>query len=288
MAGAMPKSLMPGLLELSKKAMLAMSGIYGMDEDQIDQMIKDMKPLMEKTGGMAFLMAVPSAENAPLYAGLGGILKVDGDAEQYIDDYAELVTTMARAMKTSSGDAMLHFAAPKKIEVDGKAGVRIVVDIDLSFGAGVSEEQHMIDEMMSKMVGPDGKLKIFMVAANEDTVAFGYTSQATVKRFVAAAGGRLPRTLGSLPAYKRLTSHLPDDARWGGAIDLGGYFELIKRVMKPGMIPDLDIPPSPIGVAVTASEQEVCVHGAVTVNTIKRLVQAFKQMMPSFSGEQKR
>ena len=28
-----------------------------------------------------------------------------------------------------------------------------------------------------------------LVAANEDTVAFGYTSQATVKRFIAAANG---------------------------------------------------------------------------------------------------
>ena len=115
----------------------------------------------------------------------------------------------------------------------------------------------MIDEMMSKMVGPDGKLKIFMVAANEDTVAFSYTSRATVKRFVAAVGGKLPRTLGSLPAYRQLASHLPGDASWGGAIDVGGYFELIRRVMKPGMIPDLDIPPSPIGFAVTASEQEI-------------------------------
>jgi hypothetical protein len=288
MAGATPKLLMPRLLELSKKMMLSMSGIYGMDEDQIDQMIKDMTPLIEKTGSTAFLMAIPRAKNAPLYAGVGGILEVDGDAEQYIEDYAELVTTMAQAMKTPSGDAMLHFTAPKRIEVDGKAGVRIVVDIDFSIGASGSEEQQIIDEMMSKMVGPDGKLKIFMVAADADTVAFGYTSQVTVKRFVDAAGGKLPRTLGSLPAYKQLASHLPDDALWSGAIDLGGYFELIRRVVKVGTIPDLDIPPSPIGVAVTASKQEVCVHGAMTVNSMKRLVQAFRQIMPSAPGEQKR
>ncbi len=144
----------------------------------------------------------------------------------------------------------------------------------------------MIDEMMSKMCGPDGKLKIFLVAANDDTVAFGYTSQATVKRFMAAANAKLPRTLGSVPAYKELRSHLPDDALWGGAIDLGGYFELIQRVLKPGMIPDLDVPASPIGFGVTASEQEVCVHGAVTVNTIKRLVQSVMRMMPPSSGGQ--
>jgi hypothetical protein len=53
------------------------------------------------------------------------------------------------------------------------------------------------------------------------------------------------------------------------------------------MIPSLDIPPTPIGLAVTASEQEVCIHGAVTVNTMKQFVQAFKQLLPSSSGEPK-
>jgi len=292
MAGVTPKSLMPGLLEFSKKAMLAMSGIYGMDEDQIHQLLEDSKPLMEKTNGMAFLMAVSKNEDAPLYAGAGGILKVDGDAEQYIGDYAELVTKMVQAMKKPSGDAMLRFTAPKKIEVDGKAGVRFIVDINFSIGADDSEQQQMIDEMMSKMYGPDGKLKVFLVAANDDTVAFGYTSQATVKRFVAAANGELPRTLGSMPAYKALRSHLPDDAQWGGAIDLGGYFTMIKRVLESGTvpgvdIPDVDIPASPIGFGVTASEQEVCVHGVVTVNTVKRLVQTVRRMMPTSSGGQK-
>jgi hypothetical protein len=285
MAGTTPKSLMPGLLEFSKKAMLSMSGVYGMDEDQIHQLIEDSKPLMEKTSGMALLLAVSKNEDAPLYAGAGGILKVDGNAEQYIDDYAELVTKMAQAMKKPSGDAMFRFTAPKKIEVDGKAGVRIVVDFDLSIGADDSEQQQMIDEMMSKMYGPDGKLRFFLVAANDDTVAFGYTSQATVKRFMAAANGELSRTLGSMPAYKALRSHLPDDAQWGGAIDLGGYFELIQHVLPPGMVPDLDVPPSPIGFGVTASEQEVCVHNVVAVNTIKQLVQTFTRMMPASSGE---
>jgi len=287
MAGATPKPLMPGLLEFSKKAMLAMSGIYGMDEDQIDQLIEDSKPLMENTSGMAFLIAVPKDEEAPLYAGAGGILKVDGNAEAYIDDYAELVTKMVRAMKKPSGDAMLHFTAPKKIEVDGKAGVRILVGLDFLTGAGDSEQQQMIDEMIAKMYGPDGKLKIFLVAANDDTVAFGYTSRATVKRFVAAANGELSRTLGSMPAYKQLRSYLPDDALWGGAIDLGGYFELIQRVLKPGMVPDVDVAASPIGFGVTASEQEISVHGVVTVNAVKRIVQTITGMMPAPSDAPK-
>lgn len=285
MAGATPKSLMPGLLEFSKKMMLAMSGIYGMDEDQIHQLIEDSKPLMEKTRGMAFSMAVPKNQDAPLYAGAGGILKVDGDAEQYIDDYAELVTKMVQGMKKSSGDAMFRFTAPKKIEVDGKSGLRFIAEIDLPTGEDDSEGQQMIDEMMTKMYGPDGKLKIFLVAANDDTVAFAYTSKATLKRFVAATNGKLPRTLGSMPAYKELMPHLPDDAQWGGAIDVGGYFALIQRVLKPGMIPDLDVPASPIGFSVTASQQEVCIHGAVTVNTIKRLVRAFARIVPASSGE---
>lgn len=286
MAGATPKSLMPGIIEFSKKAMLAMSGIYGMDEDQINQLIEDSKPLMEKTRGMALLMAVPRNEDAPLYAGAGGILKVDGNAEQYIDDYVELVTKMSRAMKNPAGTAMFRFTAPQKIEIEGKPGLRLVVEIDLSFGTDDSEGQQMVEKMMSKMYGPDGKMKMFMVAANDDTVAFGYTSQATVKRFIAAANGKLPRTLASMPAYKELRAHLPDDAQWGGAIDLGGYFELIKRFVEPGMIPDFDVPSFPIGLGVTASEQEVCAHGVVTVNSIKRIMQTFKDMVPAPWGGQ--
>jgi hypothetical protein len=286
MAGETPKSLMPGLLEFSKKTMLAMSGIYGMDEDQIQQLIEDSKPLMEKTTGMAFLMAVPKGKDAPLYAGMGGIIKVEGGAEQYIDDYVKLIKKMARAMKKPFGDAMLRFGPPKKIEIDGKPGVRFAVEIKMSFGADDSEQQKMMDEMMAKMYGPDGKMKIFLVAANEDTVAIGYTSPATVKRFVAAANGKLPRTLGSVPAYKELISHLPDDAQWGGGIDLGGYFELIKRVVEPGMIPEIDLPSSPIGFGVTASEEEVCIHGAVTVKTIKQLVQTITKAMAPGLPEQ--
>lgn len=286
MAGTMPESLMPGLLEFSKKTMLAMKGLYGLDENQINRMIEDMKPVMEKTKGMAFLMAVPRNEDAPLYAGAGGLLKVDGGAQQYIEEYTTLLAKMAREMKKPSRDAMLSFSRPKKIDVDGKAGVRFDVDIDFSVGAEDSEQSRMIDEMMAKMYGPDGKLRVFLVAANDDTVAFGYTSLATVKRFIAAANGELPRTLDSVPAYKQLKAHLPDNAQWVGAIDLGGYFELIKRMMPPNMIPDLDVPAAPIGIGVKASEQEICVHGAVTVNSIKRLVQLLPRKTPPTANEQ--
>jgi len=278
-AGTTPKSLIQGMLEASKKMMTAMSGIYGMDEEQISQLFEDSKPLMEKLNGMAFLMAVTQKEDAPLYAGAGGLFKVDGGAEKYLDEYTKVITKMARTMKQSSGDSMLKFTAPKKIEVDGKPGIRISVGFNFSFGQKDSQQQKMMGEMMKKMYGPDGKLKMFLVAANDDTVAIGYTSLATVKRFIAAANGELPRTLGSMPGYKALKTHLPDDAQWTGAIDLGGSFQLIQRMVEPGMIPDLDLPAAPIGFAVTASEQEVSMHGAVTVNTVKRLVQAIQKVM---------
>ena len=103
---------------------------------------------------------------------------------------------------------------------------------------------------------------------------------------MAAANGKLPRTLGSVPAYKAVLAHLPSGAQWGGGIDLGGYFEVIRRFVPQGMIPDVDIPPSPIGFGVTASEQEVCVHSVMTVNTIKRLVQAVQKMASASAGGQ--
>jgi hypothetical protein len=286
MAGTTPSSLMPGVLEFSKKMMLAMSGIYGMDEDQIHQLIEDSKPLMAKTRSMAFLMAVPRREKASLYAGAGGILKVDTPAEQYIDDYTELITKMDQAMKNRSGQALFRFATPKKIKIDGKAGVRIIAEISFPGGTEDSAERQQFNEMMAKIYGPDGKLKIFLVAANQDTVVFGYTSQATVKRYMAAASGELPRTLGSMPAYKTLVSHQPDGTLWKGAIDLGGYFKLIQRFLPPGTIPDVEVRACPIGFAVTASEQEIGVHSAVTVHTIKRIVQAAMQVARAGSGQE--
>jgi hypothetical protein len=281
MALATPKSLMEGLLEFSKKAMLSMSSIYGMDEEEIHQLIEDSMPLMEKTNGIAFLTALPRNEEAPLYAGAGGLLKVDGDANQYIDDYAEMLTKMVERMQEPSEGTMLRFTAPKKLDIDGKAGLRFIAEIDLPVGPVDSAQKRIINDMMAKIYGVDGKLKIFMVAANDDTVAFGYTSRATVKRFVSAANRELPRRLGSMPAYKALRSHLPEDAQWVGAIDLGGYFQLLQRILPPGLVPDLDAPASPIGFGVTASEQEVCIHSVVTVHTAKRIAQVITRMIPA-------
>ena len=277
MAGATPKAFVPELLTLSKQMMLTMPDMYGMDEEDIDQMIEEMTPLLDRTRGMAFLMSVPGAKDSPLYAGLGGILKVDGNAAQYIDDYAEVTMKATQRMKDASGKGMFRISDPKKVEVDGKPGMRIVVDFNLANMAGDTADQQMMSTVMSKMVGSDGKLKVFIVAANDDTVVFGYTSQATAKRFIAAANGKSPRTLAALPPYQQLAKHLPADAQWGGAIDVGGYYELIKRVMPTGLVPEIDIRPAPMGIAATVSEQEVCIHGAVTVNTLKRLVESFKQ-----------
>ena len=61
---------------------------------------------------------------------------------------------------------------------------------------------------------------------------------------------------------------------------------LIKRVVEPGMIPEIDLPSSPIGFGVTASEEEVCIHGAVTVKTIKQLVQTITKAMAPGLPEQ--
>lgn len=274
-AGAMPKSLMSGLMVFSKKGMLAMSDLYGLDEKGIDELIARYQPLMEKTNSMAFVMGAPRKKGS-IYSGMCGISRVEGGAEQYIADNAALFENMNEIMKKSKNGAMIGFGKPKKIEVDGRPGISVKFSVNMEVAPEGSMQQAQMDEIMERMFGKGGKTTIFFVAIDENTVAYAYDSPALIKRVIA---GDDAKTLGSVQGYEETLALLPEDAQWIGVFDLGGYMELIKKVVPPNQLPPgIKVPPSPFAMGATVTKDEVCIRSVVTVKTIKRIVKSFQRI----------
>lgn len=276
-AGPMPESLTADIMSFSKDLMVALKNIYGMNEDEIDTLFEASEDMMKQTTGGAFVFGIPRSKDAPMYAGSGGLFAIDGDAEGYIKDYAQMMGDFAKASKGENGKGLLNFAKPTEIEVDGRPGVQLNIKIEFPIETEDEFMRQAMDDMMAKLYGPGGQLKVFLVAVDENTVAYAYTSKANLRRYMAASAGEAERTLADVKSLAAVRKHLPADAQWAGSIDIGGYLTLIQRMI-PFPIFGNDIPSAPIAFAVSADGDEVRCNSAMTVGAIKSLVAKFASM----------
>ena len=148
----------------------------------------------------------------------------------------------------------------KKIKVEGLPALEMEMEIPQPAQA---EQMPGFDDTMSKMFGPGGKMKFFLVAVNEHTVALSLTSHAPILRTIAAL--KQPANgLATDPELLKTAKLLPTDAPWVGYVSPSGSVAFFKRMMDTMMpegmprpnIPDFPASP-PIGVAVKALPGEL-------------------------------
>jgi hypothetical protein len=179
----------------------------------------------------------------PLYSNLYSIMSVD-DAEQYLKVYRKAMDTWNELMGKSSSDIKLKYES-SDVEIDGKKGVLTLTDIAAAAG---DQDVPMFQNMLEAMFGEDGKLRMYLLAADKKTLVMGISDEDGLKEAIKnAVNGEsgLAKSSSVEAAIKLLDKRAP----WRGLISPRGCVAWFSRLMGTFMAqfggPPMTIPEYP-------------------------------------------
>jgi hypothetical protein len=94
------------------------------------------------------------------------------------------------------------------------------------------------------MFGPEGKLKVYLAAIDDTTVALSYVSQDGIVR-VKAACAHVPASLASDPDIAQTAKLLPNGAQWVVYLSPKGLFDFITTAIQAAAPPGGQMPALP-------------------------------------------
>jgi hypothetical protein len=263
---------MPGLedeiIDLYGDMTDLLADLYGMEPDAINTLLEQSKPLLANMQGMSFYMGVPRGESTSLYSAAGGIVEVEGGAEAYLDMYADIIYGMSEGL---TGEGMIGINKVQRRKFDDKPGLLVEMQVNLGDMFGEDAPPELAD-LTDKLYGPGGVLTVRMVAVDEDTIAFSYTSPRMLRRMMAIAQGEVDpakvKPLAERRVIAAIANQLPDDVQMVALIDIKGYRDLVAQLvpMIEMIIPEMKS--SPIGIGVTMDKNVVTTDTVIPIQTI--------------------
>ena len=182
-------------MDFSVEVMKAAPKLYGIGQEQAGRMLESAQPMVAGMRSIAMMFAVGSPEDT-MYSRMVGVVEAK-DATQYMKAYEKYLQDFAGLVKDSKGIFSMKIES-KPIDIGGCKGVEIAMEQPGTVPSGDANAEAMLE----KMIGPGGKIRVFVVAVDEHHVVFGYTNQRTT------CVGRLPalrsgKALGEEESVKR-------------------------------------------------------------------------------------
>jgi hypothetical protein len=269
LAGVLPESAGECLMGFSADFMKAAPGIYGLNEDQVDELIDISRRSMKGLHGMSFMMGVGKPGD-PIYGNIAVVEMVD-DSKAFLADYRKTVEAMNRLLKDAQGSIMKPVKL-KDVEIGDVSALKLTMKISM---APQAAEMPGYDEIMEKILGPGGKMIAFIAPADKKTIVAAYTSKKLLRECLKAADGSSPGLAGD-PQVAKTAAMLPSGAQWVGYISPKGTIDFIKRVI-PAVTPEGRTAPKlpefpetpPIGFAVKTTRDGIRSHTVVPAAALK-------------------
>lgn len=167
------------MMDYSVEVMKAASKLYGISEEQAEQMLESSAPMMADMQSLAMMFTVGSPDDT-IYARMVGVMKT-GNAQKYMEAYEKYLLEFSEMMKNSKGIFSMAMDS-KPLDIDGCKGVVISMKMPEKLLGGAPNAAAMVE----KMIGPDGKVRVFVVAADEHNVLLGYTNKKLLRKAIAA------------------------------------------------------------------------------------------------------
>jgi hypothetical protein len=166
------------------------------------------------------------------------------DADQYLKIYRKAMDTWNELMGKTSSDIKLKYES-SDVEIDGKKGVLTLTDIAAAAG---DQNVPMFQNMLEAMFGEDGKLRMYLVAADQKTLVMGISDEDGLKKALrSAASGE--SGLAKSASVETATKLLDHRAPWHGVISPQGCVAWFSRLMETVMAqfggPPMTIPEYP-------------------------------------------
>jgi len=280
--GVLPEGASDALMQFSVDMMKAMPNLYGLTDEQADQIMEISQDSMKGLRGMSFMMGV-SEPDAPMYGNMVFAMQLD-DAHAYLDAYRKLIEAMNEIVQDAESSILSEM---KVTEIDLKGTPGLKVEMDFPALPGMDGDPNA-PKLMEGLFGPGGKIRVFMAAADEHTVVAAYTKRAALRRCLRAAK-RPQAALAADEGVAATAALLPPGAPVVGYWSPQGTVAFLNRAISlfgPGEQPGITLPDfpetPPIGMAATFSADEVQTRVVIPGEVLKAIgayVVEFQRMM---------
>jgi len=195
---------------------------------------------------LEFIAQSQSVAGANMYDGVFAVYHVDDSALFLQRNKAGMKSLLAALEKFKDQLAGVKIGEKKIGEIEATTMSIDLIDVMKKFGAKGDAQQEMV---MKSMFGGDGTFTFYLAAATKDKVVMSY-SESGLKLVYDSAKSDAPGLADDV-MIKKTAALLPSDVMMAGYFDIGGYLELIKKVMNTMMAAQgqgafpIPIPPFP-------------------------------------------
>jgi len=269
--GVLPEGASDALMEFSVNMMKSMPNLYGVNDEQADQIMEISRDSMKGLRGMSFMIGV-SKPGAPMYSNMVFSMQMD-DAHAYLDTYRKQIEAMNEIVKDTE-TSILSQMKVTEIDLEGTPGLKVEMDFP---ALPEMKADPNFPNLMEGLFGPGGKIRIFMAAADEHTVVAAYTKRAALRRCLRAVK-RPKAALVADEGVAATAALLPSGAPVVGYWSPQGTVAFLNQAIslfapdeesRPAL-PDFPATP-PIGLAATISADEVQTHVVIPGEVLKAI-----------------
>lgn len=246
-------------------------GLDDLDDEQWKKMEQVWSTSMKGLRSMSMVLET-GEEDDPLYSNLYGVLKID-DAKQYLKNYREAITMWNDILADADPAFNMQYEI-SDVQVDGHDGMLMVLDVAKTAG----DEAAMMAPMMEAMFGEGGKMRMYMVAADDDTVVMGIGAEENVAEAIKRALEPSNEFL-EVPTVQTTAKLLDPQAPWQGYLSPQGCVTWFTRMITKMMaqfggggptIPEYPETP-PVGFAMNIADGQLSGEMVVPVETLQGL-----------------
>jgi hypothetical protein len=256
--GVVSEAMFDELMKFSFNMMKSMPDLYGLSEEQVNKMSETSGQLFKGIRGVLFMLGVGQSSE-PIYSKFIGVMQVDNSRafmanyEKYLEKYGELIK--------DAHSPILQPMTVEKTEIGGVAGLQITMNVPQPPGGAQTPQQA---RMMETLLGPGGKITMWLASVDEHDIAMGYVSKEHLQQALEAIKQGKPG-LAKDAGVSKTAALLPANGIFVGYLSPQGTIELIRRmapaIFPPEMkvtvrLPEFPKTP-PIGFAVSTAPNEL-------------------------------
>lgn len=250
------------MLEFTVEVMKAAPKLYGITGEQAEKMMDSASTLMTGMQSLSMMFATGLRDDT-MYSRTIGVIQCE-DTAKYMESYDKYIQEFAGLMKGSKGIFSMSIES-KPTEIDGRKGLEISMEMPKELLAADPNAE----AMLKKMIGPEGKIRVFVVAADERRILFGYTNKNLLQKALAAL--KEGKSLSEEESIKKAAARLGEGNLGRGYFNPAGLVtfvnSMIETVAPEGQKVQLpDFPETPpvawtVSAAGTLAEVELVVPG---------------------------
>lgn len=252
-----------------------------LDAAKLKEAIVASRKMMEQ---MHFVSQTQSIAGPGLYDGVYGIFHVEDSQaflEQYKDGMKRIMAVFEKHKELLSG---IEIGDAKVGDINALTMSIDMLELSKKFGGPQQPQQ---DIMMKAMFGGEGKMTIFVAAATKNKVVMSY-GEPGLKTIVESVKADKPGLADDV-MIKKTAAILPSNVLGVGYVDIGGYIEMMKKMVTAAMAANgaggqfpFPIPPfpnsPPLGYSFKAHENTASVDFVVPMELMENTRDFVMQM----------